>query len=643
MRLWKGTACLVALLTLGMATVAKAQYATETRTMNVGGVDRTYLLARPSSGTTAGLPLVISFHGDGGSSLGMRLGLPLEQAATNAGRKAVFVYPKSAGSAFEYWSSAGRAHEQQFVLQLIATLQAEFGIDAARVYLAGFSGGATLANALGCRLGRNVIRGLGIHSGSLYPVDDDFGYTGNGGVTCALPPAILVWGMADSTPGVDYATGQTIRDNYRATHSCQNSATPVQPLPCVAYNGCSNPLRWCAIPGLGHSIWGGNTAAPDSAATAIWSFFNSTRADTIFADGFDMGSRWVMGYYVGYERTLQTPAQIDFSGITHLMVGRVIPNANGTLTTHFDIDNVNGPAWAQQAVNAAHAAGRKAILMVGGAGEINGWRAAATPANRPTFVNNLLAVMDQYGADGLDLDWEPIETQDHANLLALAQALRTARPDMLLTLPVGWVNTNFQWNPRPAGEGPFLQAIAQVVDRINVMSYEMAADYEGWHSWFASPLHGHAVNTPTSVSSSIDYYRTAGVPAAKLGVGFGFYGNCFRNVTQPRVPVAPGDFITSDGAMSYRNIVGSYLPAMTQNFDATAQAPWLASNTQAGPQGCHFVTYEDPQSVAAKAQYARNNGLGAAIIWTISQGHLPDQPAGQRDPLLTALKQNYLQ
>src|SRR5690606_27339663 len=147
----------------------------------------------------------------------------------------------------------------------------------------------------------------------------------------------------------------------------------------------------------------------------------------------------------------------------------------------------------------------------------------------------------------------------------------------------------------------------------------------------------------TSVSSSIDYYRTAGVPAAKLGVGFGFYGNCFRNVTQPRVPVAPGDFITSDGAMSYRNIVGSYLPAMTQNFDATAQAPWLASNTQAAPQGCQIGDDEEPQTVASKAQYESNNGHGAATIWTICQGHLTNQRAGQRDPLLTALKQNYLQ
>lgn len=638
---------------LGIAlplTDAVAQYTTETRMLNIGGTNRSFLLARPTTMPATPLPLVISMHGDGGNSAGMRAALPIE---TPAAGQAVFVYPKSAGSAFGYWDDAGRTHERQFVQAIIASVQANPGINTGRVYLAGFSGGATMANALGCRMGRNVIRGLAIHSGTLYPAGGDFGYTGNGGVTCDLPAAILIWGMNDNVTGVTYTDGQNIRNNYLATHGCQATTSAFTPSPCVAYNGCAHRVNWCAIPGLGHSVWGSGGAAAQSAATAIWNFIAGDNppppepVPALFADGFESSGggtsgRWVMGYYVGYERNLQTPAQIDFSGITHLMVGRVIPNANATITKHFDIDNTNGPIWAQQAVNAAHAANRKAILMVGGAGEINGWRAAATPANRPTFVTNLLATMDQFNADGLDLDWEPIHTQDHANLLALAQALRAARPNMLLTMPVDWINTNTGWILRPEGEPAFLAAIAPVLDRINVMTYEMAAAYEGWQSWFASPLHGHAVSTPSSVSSSIQYYRTNGVPAAKLGVGFGFYGNCFRGVTQPRVNVTQTNFITSDGDMSYRNILASYLPNMTQHFDATAQAPWLSAAAQTGPQGCNFVTYENPQSVTAKSQYARNQNLGGAIIWTISQGYVPTNPAGQRNPLLSALKQHYL-
>ena len=178
---------LLTLLAGFLPAATNAQYTTETRAMPVSGVSRSYLLARPITMPPGALPLVISLHGDGGNSAAMRNAIPLEIAATQAAGKAVFVYPKSKDGAFEYWSNAGRAHEGQFVQQVINTLHGELGIDKTRVYLVGFSGGATMANALGCRLGRNVIRGLGIHSGTLYPVDGDFGYTGNAQSTPPLP------------------------------------------------------------------------------------------------------------------------------------------------------------------------------------------------------------------------------------------------------------------------------------------------------------------------------------------------------------------------------------------------------------------------------------------------------------------------
>lgn len=31
---------------------------------------------------------------------------------------------------------------------------------------------------------------------------------------------------------------------------------------------------------------------------------------------------------------------------------------------------------------------------------------ASTPANRKLFIDGLLAFMDEYGFDGMDMDWE---------------------------------------------------------------------------------------------------------------------------------------------------------------------------------------------------------------------------------------------
>lgn len=351
--------------------------------------------------------------------------------------------------------------------------------------------------------------------------------------------------------------------------------------------------------------------------------------DTLFASSFER--RWVAGYHVGYQRDLYPIAEVDFSTLTHLMVGRVTPNANGTINTHFDIDNVNGPIWAQQASAAARANGVKAILMVGGAGEYAGWVGAASAANRATFVNNLLTTMDSLGFDGLDLDWEPIQTADEPNFLALAQALRTQRPNLVLTVPVGWVNANFASTP-----SAFFRSVAPLFDQINIMSYDMAGAWEGWQSWHSSALAGAGGNTPSSVESSIDFYLRSGVRRTRLGMGIPFYGTCWRGVNAPRL--FGGTVVASDNALSYRNIMQSYYSPPLRQWDAAASMPYLGSVNPFGPQQCNFLSYDDEQSIAAKGAWARRNGIGGTIIWTIGQGHIPERPAGQRDPLLQAIK-----
>lgn len=356
---------------------------------------------------------------------------------------------------------------------------------------------------------------------------------------------------------------------------------------------------------------------------------SSVRADdTLSADGFEQP--WVSGYAVGYQRDLYPIEDIDFAVVTHLMVGRVTPRGDGTLTTHFDIDPVAGPLWARQAAAAARSAGRRAVLMVGGAGEHAGWVAAAAPERRERFVANLLETMDALGFDGLDLDWEPLPVTDQPNFLALAQALRAARPDLVLTVPLGWINANFA---TPAD--PFYGTIAPLFDQINVMSYDMAGGWDGWLSWHSSALQGATGNTPSSVRISIDYYRRAGVPRSRLGIGIPFYGTCWRGVDGPRQ--AGGFVVASDNVLSYRHLVEDYYAPERLHRDAEAQVPWLGAAQTFGPAGCNFVSYDDAGSIAAKVAYLRRHGLGGAILWTIAQGHLPDRPPGQRDPLLQAI------
>lgn len=337
---------------------------------------------------------------------------------------------------------------------------------------------------------------------------------------------------------------------------------------------------------------------------------------------------WVTGYWVGYQRDLYPPEQVDLSAMTHVAVGAVLPNADGTVDATFFLGATAGPAAARVLATRAHAAGRRALLMVGGDGFGARFRSAASAANRAAFVANLVRVAEDLGYDGFDLDWEPLEQADLPALLALAAALRAAVPGVTLTIPVGWLSSN------GGGAAAWLGQLAPAFDQINIMSYGMADNWGGWVSWHSAALAGQGGDHPTSVSYSATAYAAppANVPRGKLGIGLGFYGSCWRGPTAPLQPLAAGQrVVASDNDMPYRAITADYFAPAAYHWDAAASMGYLSFAAPTGPAGCTFVSYEDAASIAAKGAWVRDQGFGGAIIWTVNQGAL--SPTGPNPPL----------
>ena len=346
-------------------------------------------------------------------------------------------------------------------------------------------------------------------------------------------------------------------------------------------------------------------------------------------------NRWVLGYYVGYLRDAMPPAQIEWSAMTHLVVGPVTPRADGTLDTSLDIDPQRGPTLARTLASRATANGVTPVLMIGGAGAHDGFRAAMS-AHRAAFENHLLRTMTQWGYAGLDLDWEPVADADQPLVTRLVSDLRTSAPGLVLTMPVGWVNPNYETVPA------FYAQLATKLDRVDIMTYGMAGAYDGWKSWHSSALHGATPTTPSSVDTSVQLYEAAGVPAAKLGVGVGFYGSCWSApVTGPSQTIGASTVVADDNVMSYTNIMARYWSSGAARYDTTAQAPYLTWSAPHGPQGCTFVSYENPRSVRAKGQWAATHGLGALIVWNINEGHDVTAPPGSRDALLHTVRSSF--
>ncbi len=332
-------------------------------------------------------------------------------------------------------------------------------------------------------------------------------------------------------------------------------------------------------------------------------------------------SSWVMGYYVGYLADRQPVEAIDWNGLTHLVVGINLPKADGSI----DTSGAFSATTRAQLIRTAHEHGRKALAMIGGENTASEWL-EATNTHRATFVTNLTELVLKEGFDGLDLDWEPLETNQQPALLSLTKELRTALPNAILSFPTdGAFNPNFQ----SAQSLQFYAELAPLVDQINLMTYGMSGAYQGWKTWHSSALYpSNDPTAPTSVAATVEAYLKAGVPAKKLGVGIGFYGLCYgAPATKPLMDttgIRPegAKLMAGDNDISYANIVTEYAPLGTRTWDSNARVPYLSFATPSGSQGCTYISYEDEQSIFEKAQYVKDKGLGGAIIWNINEGYV---------------------
>ena len=347
---------------------------------------------------------------------------------------------------------------------------------------------------------------------------------------------------------------------------------------------------------------------------------------------------WTLGYYVGSQSTQYPPKKVNFEALTHLAVGAILPNEDGSLNTNLNqAAESDGANLIDQLVSLAHEKNVKALAMLGGKGSREALLSATSPVTLRRFVAELVTyTRDVHQMDGLDLAWEPFEVEDHAQFEELIDALRFEWPDVILTFPIRPLNANYQ------KADSFIAKIAPKLDQINIMSYAMATAFSGsdWDSWHSSALKGERKSTPMSVSENVDLYVESGVPAAKIGLGIGFFGICYSApVTGPGQALRGSKIIASGENLSYAKIMRDYLPYAKYSYDDVADVPYLMLDPAIN--GCTYISFENERSIKSKAKYAREMRLGGAIIWTINQGYLADAADGKRDPLMKTIQEQF--
>lgn len=362
--------------------------------------------------------------------------------------------------------------------------------------------------------------------------------------------------------------------------------------------------------------------------------------------------KWVSGYYAGWFHDWHSPedaiAAVDMTALTHFIFGRYAPGggtlggACGTLV----LGAGSGHQIVEQPLIAkAHAAGKKALLMLGGAGDGPGFDCSTKPALRAQFIGAIVSKVAEKGYDGVDVDWEENfgTPAQQRQVLDFLTELRAAKPSMVLTFPAFWTSINFPtitaWHV----------AVAALVDQYNLMTYSMAGTWTGWVSWHHSPLKDAQPTHPTSIEASVSEYVTAGVPKSKLGIGIGTYGIYYSNgpVTAPRQPLGLSKAEGNDVENATRNLIaeGAFKqPNGTVLWDVAAQQSYVSYSPpwfRYGPSGpaIGYLSFEDRKSIAAKGQWVKANGLGGTIVWTINYGCLVGTTI---NPLMAAVKKAFL-
>jgi chitinase len=246
----------------------------------------------------------------------------------------------------------------------------------------------------------------------------------------------------------------------------------------------------------------------------------------------------------------------------------------------------------------------KVLVSVGGWTWSGGFSdVALTRQSRTRFIASAVRFVEWHHLDGLDIDWEypgqvgngnVFRAEDKQNFTLLLAELRQ-RFDVeekrlhrrLFTSIATGASQKFLDNTE-------MQKVQRYVDTVNLMTYDFY------------------VGDPKNVSAdrSVAMFLEAGVPTRKLVMGVPFYGRSWGEVPATNNGLFQPGKAARGVHFSYPDLPNLLATGFVRHWDATASVPFLYN-----PQTQVFVTYEDPQSLAAKCRFVNQHSLGGVMFW----------------------------
>ena len=330
----------------------------------------------------------------------------------------------------------------------------------------------------------------------------------------------------------------------------------------------------------------------------------------LLLSSFSVYGQWITGF-LGAQNGVVPMDRIPWSKYTHIVHFAAAPNSNGTVDLHYLL-----PSEIAQVV-ASRPAGKKLLFCLKDNDNDQGaFGAATSPGEIAGFVSNLVAFTNQYGYDGVDIDWEAnINVGQYQDLIA---RLRNAMPDKVITMDAGnWDNL---WSVAAGG--------AAQLDQINVMCYDMDPASNGY-AFYDDALFQSGNAQLETCDWRMRPFLSAGVPASKLGIGMPYYGRRWYNVLAALMngSFSQTTFFYRDLAVDSRRFQPQY-----QNYDNIHKANYLSI-----PDMGEFDSYVGPEHIQDAVAWQRSAGFGGFMTFTIDYEYIASRSGDASSPLSTEL------
>ena len=246
----------------------------------------------------------------------------------------------------------------------------------------------------------------------------------------------------------------------------------------------------------------------------------------------------------------------------------------------------------------------KAVLSVGGWGAGGFSDGVATKEGRELLTDSLVEIVEDYGFDGIDLDWEypgigdagiDFSEKDPENYTAWVQLIRDKiGKDKLLTMAVG------AWEK--CLDNLELDKLVKLMDFFNLMSYDMTNGSLCCHH---TSLYESALSQSMCGDKAVRLLEKAGIPLDKIVLGAAFYARIFSGAEGINKPHDGNVAAWSGGyANTLARIKGELM------YDETAEAPYAFN-----PEEKEFITFDNPRSLKAKCEYVKKRKLYGIMFW----------------------------